>query len=554
MIKKMKMDWLFISGIICLFLFVLIFHTNITLQKLTEAPSEKWGRAIKLGESTVVSPPNLKSFNGGTDIEWASADGIHQIKLSEDGKFLSKKIIKPSYMNFSKLISYQQAGDTVGWLEGPELKITTLLSENSKVKSVNSFLKGDIREFELSKIKDKIYLACVTKSELAVFQIEGGNLVQLVKESTKNEIVKVSMSIDNNGKPIVAYAVKTGKATFSIEAKLLKNDGSLYSLMKVHNVSADSTTNTGTESLTSIDTIFDGEKLWIAYEIGISSSINMQGKVYYGYVLPSGSKQIKAVDFKQISFNGVDMNKTIISDFSFIKNVNSGYIESYFGFAEKGSETMQIFETNLSENILTKTPMSNNDGWNKYPFATITADGTGAGFLKIVGGQSFEVYFTGDYEIYKNSINKATWTDFKAALSNNIIYLIIASLLVILNIPYFLIVIFILILLLAFKSNWMEKNYNLAFILTGVAHLAIKTFVFSKMVGPNVAKEMPTYLSGGVAYFATFTAITLASFVLVYFHVQKDADRNTLKEYFMAMVLDIMISMFLLGPFVFDKI
>ena len=288
MIKKMKTDWFFISGIICLFLIVLLFHTNITLQKLTEAPSEKWGRSIKLGETTVVSAPYLKSFNGGTDVVWASADGIHQIKLGEDGTFLSKKIIKPSYMNFDKLISYQQAGDTVGWLEGPELKITTLLSENSEVKYVNHFLKGDVRDFELYKINDNIYLVCVTKVELAIFRIEGGNLVPLAKEPAKNEILKVSVSIDNNGMPVVAYALKTGKSMFSIEAKRLNDNGSLSSLMKVHSVSADSTTSTGTESLTSIDTIFDGEKLWIAYEVGISSSRNMQGKytmdMYYQVV------------------------------------------------------------------------------------------------------------------------------------------------------------------------------------------------------------------------------------------------------------------------------
>lgn len=554
MTKKKRTDWVFIAGIVCMMLIIGLLHSSITLKKITEPPSAQWGRAIKLGEATVVSAPFLKTIKGGTEIVWAADNGIHQAILDEKGNITKNEIVKPSYMNFTKLIAYQQAGDTFGWLEGSDLKITTLISENSIVKNVNDFLKDGIRDFKLFKSNDKLYLTCISKSELAVFRIEGGNLVPLATQLLKSELVNVSMNVDDLGNPIIIYAIKTGEADFSLMSKRLNKDGTLSSIMKAHNFTTDSMTSSGTENLESIDSIFDGEKLWLAYETGISSSRNMQGKVYLGSVLPNGSERTKDIDFKRFTPPGVSIDNTIVKDFSFIKDANNGYVKAYFGIAEKSSDEMRIMEMDLSTSNPKLTAMSNNGGWNKYPTSIITDDGTGAAYLKVVGGQNFEVYYTGDYETYKSSVNKASWNDIKMSISNNLIYVIIASMLIIFNIPYFLLLIFLLVFLQAFKERWIEKSYDLALILSGFAHLAIKAVVFTKMLGPNVVKEMPTYLSGGFAFFATYTIITTASFALVYFHVRKEVDRNLPKEYFMAMVIDLMVSMFLMGPFVFDKI
>lgn len=555
-VKKTKkgLNWIFIIGVAFMILVVVIFHTSIGLQKATTPPSDKWGRAIKLGEATVVSQPFLKSIKGSTAVEWASYDGIHHIEIDESGHILNSKIIKPSYINFDKLITFQQEGATAGWLEGSTLKITTLMTETSAVKVVNDFFQYDIRDFKFFTYKEDLYLGCISKSELGVFQIIGGNLKPIVTKLVKKELLSISVNADKNGKPLVVYAVKEGGDEYSITGETLSKDGTSRVFLKEQRFSIKPSISGSSNRLIGIDTLFDGEKLWISYESGTLRSQNSNGEVYYESILPIGSKSATKPIFERLIPSGMSGDDIGIRDFSFLKGANHGNVKACFGLSTADSNAMEIMDIDLSVGEKSTTPITNNKGWNKYGAMMMTADGVGTGFLKVIGGQKFEVYYTGDYEPYKSKINKANWTDFAAAVSNNVIYFIIASVLIVFNIPAFLLILILIILVQSFRPYWIEKNDNFAFLITAVMHLAVKIFVFTHMLGSNVAKELPIYLSGRVPFIATISVISFLSFILVYQHVRKDVDRNLMVDYFKLLTLDLIVSMLLIGPFVFDKI
>lgn len=549
-----NIDWIFIAGIVFMMLVVAAFHTSIGLKKATTPPSDKWGRSIKLGESTVVSPPFLKNNKGSTEIEWASSDGIHHVRIDEKGRILNSKIIKPSYINFDKLIAFQQAGSTSGWLEGPILKITTLMSETSPVKTVNDFFQYDIRDFKFYSYGEELYIGCISKSELGVFHIIGGNLIPVTTQLIKKELVNISINADKEGRPIVVYAVKEGSDEYSITGEILEVDGSAKIFLKDQYFKVKPTTSGSSNKLINIDTLFDGEKLWVSYETGAFRSQTMNGEVYYENLLPSGSKNQTPSVFKRVIPLGMNGDEIGVRDFSFLKSANNGNIKACFGLSTKDSDAMEIMDIDLSVGEKSITSVTNNGGWNKYGIMAMTADGVGAGYLKVVGGQKFEVYYTGNYEPYKGHINSANWSDITTAISNNVIYLIIASVMIAINIPLFLLMVALIVLIQSFKSYWIDRNEDLAFLITGLVHWAIKIFVFTHMLGDNVVKEIPSYLSGRAPFIFTISIITILSFAIIYHHVKKNVDRNLLVDYFKALALDLIVSMFLIGPFVFEKL
>lgn len=501
---------------------IIAFHFNLNYNKVSKAPSDKWGKEVSISSGNIQGTPALIKYKNNYIVAHNDGNNIKILSIDKYGKKTAEKTFSakgtmPTSVNI--------------FSDGKDLYLYWLISDNGKKFAYDMKLDEKFNVLSEDTYEGVYNLTHIESNVMVLGYIDNIKVIDL--NTNKSFSVKVEepsyiAGTKNKDSYIISFNSKdTGFKYFTFK------DGVSSEIKDAGNV-----TETTTVAFSDSALIADNDFGYIFVE-------------YRSKGEPFGAKVIKFPLNKQgkseIYEYSIDNNKAIISNIvPYITDGSAEFMAKATVAYDKKREYEQVAEFNIT-NGNKITPVSRTREVSMYP--AVYEDM--AVFCDISGEKQFNVYVTSKSEEFKKFNSNAGAAETKLALIDTLQAVMYSLVYVI---TYGMIWIIPTVLMVAiytfFEYGIKAKNKKIWFIFIYSAFAVLKLLSIRFISYRKYISYMPEFMPAWLGLFLC-AAISLLCGIYAYKSYSKNIDNSIgIVSFSLPMLFDSILTLLLMVPFI----
>lgn len=526
-------------------LIIFSFHTYQNLKAITSSPSEKWARELYIDKSPYKKQVDI-GINGDTIWVLAAKEDRFTKTILEKHNASIKEvhdiIIPGSQLN--KLVKYQSAGSYIFWTENYELYMSKEQADGSYEEK--SLVSENVRDFNVIDYNGQRFVALACDMGLRYYRIDEQGLTGLGDIYAFEKPIYVSMAVDDSG---IFHTVAIRELS-PMEKEIIYlhffKDEWLLKAEKVENAQVSN------ESIGNLEIGLDNDYAYIFYENNVWNNAGQTAKTQYATVPLSADKQIE-MKFKPLrSLGRENQTDEYISEVRCPDKkqdeLTAVFIEDYY---DEASDGFRILNVSFNDGaISSQLPSTKTLDFIKGINITKDEEDEALVFLRAAGEFKYDIWFTESGEEYAAVMERPARQDYITAMVTSISPFISGPVIAIIRAFMFLPAILWLIIVEFFEIKKFVYNPKLNYLVAMVIYMIIKLATVNVYYTGLAYYMIPGFMKPAIVKYSIMVLISAVAYLLAKSWKKNSADFHVIPEFLLFMLYDLLITIFLYGPYI----